>query len=198
MRIKYRTTNVERNPLPMRSEKEGIMILFKQGDKKAFTEIFEQYHGLVLNYVYRICQNRVLAEEVVQDVFTRLWTHRNGYNPEKPFEPYLLKMARNRLVDKTRRQAVRKTVPLEKMQETLVIQSHNTFDLKELQASYEESVQALPESEREVFILSRVEGLKYSEIAEVLEISPKTVEVRMTRALEFLRNRLKPFLEVQG
>ncbi len=182
----------------MRSEKEGIMILFKQGDKKAFTEIFEQYHGLVLNYVYRICQNRVLAEEVVQDVFTRLWTHRNGYNPEKPFEPYLLKMARNRLVDKTRRQAVRKTVPLEKMQETLVIQSHNTFDLKELQASYEESVQALPESEREVFILSRVEGLKYSEIAEVLEISPKTVEVRMTRALEFLRNRLKPFLEVQG
>lgn len=146
-------------------------------------------------YIYRISGNRDLAEEVVQDVFTRLWTHRNGFDPLKPIKPYLLTSARNAFIDKKRRQAVRKSSNIEVHRETIEDKQIHNPNLNELQNVLEKTLARLNPDEREVFILSRMEDMKYHEIAGVLGISIKTVEARMKRALEHLRINLKPFLE---
>lgn len=183
MRNEYKTTLVD------------LGMQFKHGDKDAFTRIFEMHHGLILNYIYRISGDRDLAEEVVQDVFMKLWNHRNGFDPSKPIKPYLLTSARNAFIDKKRRQAVRKSSDIEIHKEAIENKKANDTNLKELENVLEKALSNLNPGEKEVFILSRMEEMKYHEIATALGISIKTVEARMKRALEYLRNNLRPFLE---
>ena len=164
----------------------------KSGDPEAFADLFREHQPTILNYVYRLSGgNSTLAEDVSQQVFMSFWSHRNEYDLDKPITPLLLTMARNAWLNAAKREDYRKTSELK---EDGASQQDRGLERRELESAIEKSLSALDEPLREVFILSRYHSLKYSQIAQMLGISVKTVEARLSRALQDLQKLLKDFL----
>ena len=180
-----------RTPPPPEEDRQKRLRL-KSGDPDAFAELFREYQPSILNYVHRLSGgNSTLAEDVSQQVFMNFWTHRNEYDLEKPVMPLLLTMARNAWLNAAKREDYRKTSELK---EDGASQQDRGLERRELETAIEKSLTALDEPIREVFILSRYHGLKYSQIAQMMGISVKTVEARLSRALQDLQKLLKDFL----
>jgi RNA polymerase sigma-70 factor (ECF subfamily) len=166
----------------------GVVELDRLG-RSEFTAVFKAHHREILNYLYRLSGgDRTLAEDLTQQVFLNFWTHRESYDRERPPLPWLLTVARNAWLNASR--ARKATIPLTDTPGASAPGSSN-----DLQESLARALGRLPEPEREAFILSRYIGLKYREIAELLSVSIKTVEARMSRALEVLSVELKDFLD---
>jgi RNA polymerase sigma-70 factor (ECF subfamily) len=177
---------------PPPDEERAKRLRLKSGDPEAFAEFFRKHQPGILNYVHRLSGgNTTLAEDVAQQVFLSFWTHRNEYDLDKPVTPLLLTMARNAWLNAAKREEYRKTSELKDDAASSV---DHGLERKELEKAIERSLAALEEPIREVFILSRYHGLKYTQIAEMLGISVKTVEARLSRALQDLQKLLKEFL----
>ena len=180
-----------RTPSSPEDERQKRLRL-KSGDPEAFAEFFREHQPGILNYVHRLSGgNATLAEDVAQQVFMNFWSHRNEYDLDKPVTPLLLTMARNAWLNMAKREEYRKTSELK---EDGASQVDHGLNRKELEAAIEKSLAALEEPIREVFILSRYHELKYTQIAQMLGISVKTVEARLSRALQDLQKLLKDFL----
>ena len=179
-----------RSPPPEDDRQKRLRL--KSGDPEAFADLFREHQPSILNYVYRLSGgNSTLAEDVSQQVFMSFWTHRNEYDLDKPITPLLLTMARNAWLNAAKREDYRKTSELK---EDGASQQDRGLERRELETAIEKSLSSLEEPLREVFILSRYHGLKYSQIAQMLGISVKTVEARLSRALQDLQKLLKDFL----
>ena len=173
-------------------EERQKRLRLKAGDPEAFAELFREYQPGILNYIYRLSGgNSTLAEDVSQQVFMSFWTHRNEYDLDKPITPLLMTMARNAWLNTAKREDYRKTSELK---EDGASGHDRGLERRELETAIEKSLAALDEPLREVFILSRYHEMKYAQIAQVLGISIKTVEARLSRALQDLQKLLKDFL----
>lgn len=182
-------------PGPPENDRDNLVRL-KAGDADAFGEFFRKHQPGILNYVYRLSGgNSSLAEDVAQQVFMNFWTHREEFDLDRPLAPLLLTMARNAWVNAAKREEYRKTAPLvETAAESPPASLGRAMEQRELEKAVERALGKLEAPIREVFVLSRYQSLKYSEIAQVLGISVKTVEARLSRALQELHSHLKDFL----
>ena len=186
-------------PDPSSPEEERKRILrLQNGDPEAFADLFRLHHPAVYNFVHRLSGgNTGLAEDVAQQVFLNFWTHRGDYDLQKPLPPLLLTMARNAWLNAAKREEYRKTSPL---QEDLAASPPRgdrldpRLEQKEIEEALEKGLDSLDPPLREVFVLSRYHELKYAEIAKMLGVSIKTVEARLSRALQILQDKLKDFL----
>lgn len=179
-----------RTPPPEDDQQKRLRL--KSGDPEAFADLFREHQPNVLNYIYRLSGgNATLAEDVSQQVFMNFWTHRNEYDLDKPITPLLLTMARNAWLNAAKREDYRKTTELK---DDGAADQDRRLERRELEAAIEKALKDLEDPLREVFILSRYHGLKYSQIAQMMGISVKTVEARLSRALQDLQRFLKDFL----
>lgn len=159
-------------------------------DKKGFKLLFDSHFQALRNYIYYRCGDAELATDIAQDVFMRLWEKRNNVF-ENIQMGLLVKIANDMLVSNYRRvktgqkfrDAIRK-INLD------TITPEERLIFKELNGRYERALNDLNENERVVFLMNRVDGLKYAEIADQIGISIKAVEKRMSKALTFLRVQL--------
>lgn len=166
----------------------------KNGDIKAFEMLFHQYYGYLCSYAVKIVNDKDEAEEIVQDFFVRLWEKRNQISIESSVKNYFFRSIKNLCInsiqhDKIKAKHAQKVIS-ESETNTSAEDYFVEFDLAE---KIEESIQALPNKRREIFRLSREEGLKYREIAEKLNVSIKTVETQMSLAIKTLREKLKKY-----
>lgn len=169
----------------------------RNGDKKVYEEIFDTYYEPLFNYCMSRIQNQEDAEEIVQDIFVKLWIKRNELNIAQSLRAYLYRMALNKIINYTEHHKVRRI----HQAETLAMHSHldnqvSVLQENEIQQIVFETVDRMPPKRRAVYELSRHEGLKYAEIAQQLDISIKTVEAHLSRALEQLRIALKDYLPI--
>jgi RNA polymerase sigma-70 factor (ECF subfamily) len=138
-----------------------------------------------------IVRERALAEEVAQDVMLELWRRRESLQVEQTFRAYLLRSTRNRALNQIRHQrVVAREAAIAAIDSPSAPSAEEEMLGTELEQAVRAAIDGLPEKCREVFQLSRDQGLKYAEIALTLEISVKTVEKRMGQALAELRERL--------
>ena len=172
------------------------MLRLKAGDPEAFSELFAKHQPRITSYVYRLTSGNVAqAEDIAQQVFLSFWLHRSEYDLDKPLTPLLLTMARNAWVNAAKRDTLRKSHLIEKTAESKGASDRDTTgEHRELSAVLEQALSDMDAPLREVFVLSRHQELKYGEIANLLGISIKTVEARLSRALHFLHDRLKDFI----
>jgi len=158
--------------------------------QEEFKGLFDKYFDTIRSYIYYRCGDTELATDIAQEVFMQVW--------EKQFEirggkikSLLYKMAADLFISRYRRmeleQKYMNSIELDYIEDSPEEQA----ELAELTNRYENSLAALPENQRIVFLMSRNEGLKYSEIAVRLNISVKAVEKRMNKALSFLREALE-------
>jgi RNA polymerase sigma-70 factor (ECF subfamily) len=133
-----------------------------------------------------------VAQDIVQDVFLKIWSRRAGLSKISSFESYLFIMARNRIISVMRK---RLTLPVSDGMEELIPgdnpSAEQQLSLKQAEAVIEKGIALMPPQRQQVFRLSRKDGLSYAEIGERLGISPSTVKGHIIQALNFLRDFLR-------
>lgn len=180
----------------MPTEKDDdILNRLKSDDKSVLKAIFQQHYSPVCAAMYRYISDRNLVEDLAQNVFIRLWEKRQTINITSSLGAYLRRMAINEALGHLRKNKnvhLEEITPITPFKETAT--TEDEYLHKELQTQITEAIDALPPKCRRVFQLSRFEDLTYREIAEKLDISVKTVENQMGKALRVLRERMKRYL----
>jgi RNA polymerase sigma-70 factor (ECF subfamily) len=167
----------------------------RTGDPAAFEALFHAYHAPLCAFAYRYLDARDLAEEVVQEIFLFVWERRETWDVRTSVKGYLFTAVRNAALSYLRHERVvrrREAETVERLDGPSAGADAEAAAAETL-AAVQRAVSRLPERCRLVFTLHREQGLTYSEIAEVLGISPKTVEAQMARALQSLRKALAAF-----
>jgi RNA polymerase sigma-70 factor (ECF subfamily) len=169
----------------------------RAGDTAAFEAMVRAYADPLFGYAYTFVRSRDVAEELVQDLFVRLWSQRETWDVPRSLLSYLFQATRNRAVSYLRHARVerrfRERALLGEDASTLgprPVPADESARVEELSAAIARAVAAMPQRCREVFTLSREQQLTYPQIAEALQISVKTVEIHMGRALAMLRAAL--------
>ena len=176
------------------SESNFLLSAIQRGDQKAVDALFRRYYPALCAYGHRFVDLED-AEEIVQDSLLWIWENRENLIIETSLSSYLFKMiyrkALNKLahIDATQRADTRF---YEEMQEML--QDTDLYQVEELTQRIKDAIATLPESYREAFVMHRFRDMSYKEIAEILGISPKTVDYRIQQALKQLRVDLKDYL----
>ena len=183
-----------------------LMERYRDGDDDAFRELVDQFQRPLVNFFYRLTWDRFASEDYAQEVFQRLIRYRSAYHPSAKFSTYLFRIAKNYWIDRYReRKAAPKMTSLENTignSEGRPLSLRDTVEAggpgpderigqKEIRRRVMKAVECLPEEQRLVFVLSENQGLKYSDIAEVMEIPVGTVKSRMHTAVRRLRELLK-------
>lgn len=165
-------------------------------DKNSFEKIFRELHVPLCRYAYTFLKDEAEAEETVQNVFVALWERRQDLQILTSMKSYLYQMVHNRCLNSLKHEKIKDTYKQynqAQINQNPANASHLAIH-NELSARIEEAIADLPEQCRRVFQMSRVDELKYSEIAEILSISIKTVENHMGKALKILREKLAEYL----
>ena len=175
---------------------QNLYVALKEGKETAFEMIFRTYYQPLCKYAYSFLNDKDEAEEVVQASFISIWEKRGELSIQTSLKSYLYRMVRNACLNVIKHEKVKQQhaqVQLaggEPAQES----SSQPVLASELEQKIYESMKLLPEQCRLVFQLSRFEGLKYQEIADQLDISVKTVENQVGKALKIMRTQLKEYL----
>lgn len=179
------------------NEKE-ILNMASEGDERAFTLLFDAYYQRLGGYVYKITESKEAAEEIVQEVFIKIWERREALKEIDSFKAYLFVLSKNRTLDYLRVAAKKRMHQLsvfrEMKEESYVIDSPSPVE--EYNLIIEQVVAKLPPQQQKVYHLSRHEKLKYEEIATHMGISKETVKKHMQLALAFLKQNVK--MEIQN
>lgn len=161
-------------------------------NRKEFKEVFLKYYNPLCNFCHRYIKDGDEVQDVVQDVFEKLWIKRDTITFEKPIQYYLFTSVKNRAIEKIRKKK-RNSELIDNLdtptQTEDVVEDTDQFVRKEM---LHKAIKQLPPKCQKIFIMSKVEGLTYNEIADEMEISVKTVENQMRRAFQILRKILKP------
>lgn len=167
-----------------------------RGDKQAFEQVFKSYYALLCRYAKSLINDIDEAEEVVQNTFYIIWNKRETLEIKGSIKAYLYRAVHNDCLNKLKHLQVRKAHADDYKHNNsgAYDDSGKVLQAKELRRKIEEAIAALPEQCGKVFRLNRFEELKYQEIAEQLNISVKTVESHMGKALKHMREQLKDYL----
>ena len=169
----------------------------KQGDEQAFELLFRKYFFRLYGYARKFLDDTDQAKEIVQEVFARIWEGREDIDPEASMKAYIFKITHNLSLNKLKRLKVEtKYTEIYKLVylENYELSPHDSLLVKELEENIRQAIKTLPVECQKIFRLSRQEGLKYREIAGKLNISEKTVEAQITKALRMIRIELKDYL----
>jgi RNA polymerase sigma-70 factor (ECF subfamily) len=170
----------------------------RQGDHDAFDALFRATYASLVGVTRSIVRDADVAEEIVQDVLLELWRRRETLVVEDSLRAYLFRSTRNRALNHLRHLAVeRRGEPYARGESVVAPRADARLSATEMEAAIRDAIEKLPDRCREVFELSRLHGLKYSEIAQTLGISIKTVEAQMGKALRVMREELAPWLPDQ-
>ena len=168
----------------------------KAGDVTAFEMVFRTFYQPLCNYAYTFVQDRDAAEEIVQTTFLNVWEKGDGLVIHTAIKPYLYAMVRNACLNMIKHEKIKQQhadLELAVADRSAESVAHAVM-ASELEEKISLAMNKLPQQCRVVFRLSRFEELKYSEIAAQLDISIKTVENQMGKALRIMREELKDYI----
>ena len=175
---------------------EQLTTTLKAGNLTAFEMLFRTYYQPLCNYAFTFVQDRDEAEEIVQSTFLNIWEKRENLSIRTGVKPYLYAMVRNACLNVLKHEKIKQQHATMEMAiaERSIESVASTVIASELEAKIHDAMDHLPEQCRLIFKLSRFEDLKYAEIAEQLNISIKTVENQMGKALRIMRDQLRDYL----
>ncbi|ETN96100.1 RNA polymerase sigma-70 factor [Zhouia amylolytica] len=180
---------------------QNFINLLKEGDIEAHELLYRLYYERLLYVANSYLNNKEDSEEIINDVFVKLWKRKNKLSIKSSLNAYLYRMTKNFCLDHLRKHKKR----LSKTDNTLQLEAFVHFEAlsdtastkfieEELGQQIQLAIAALPEKCREVFTKSKVQGLRYKEISEELDISIKTVENHMSKALKHMRLYLREYM----
>lgn len=169
----------------------------KSGDDKAFELLYRQYFVRLCAFANKFVHDPIIAEGIVQEVFLKVWKNRSSLKNTNTEKSYLFQAVQNTSFNELAKQKNRNSYQLilkEVYEGKTEFDAHDSLLAKELQLKINKLIDELPDQCRKIYLLSRNDGLKYKQIAQELDISIKTVETQMSRALKKLRLGLQDYL----
>jgi RNA polymerase sigma-70 factor, ECF subfamily len=187
----YTTFGLQSRAKPNLITTEKFVSTIKTDPDQALRMLYEQYYDMMCNQVYMILKDRTTSEDIVQDVLMGIWKKREDLNIVISIEGYLKRSCRNRALNYLRDNAI-------KWEDDEVLESQSAvgydqaeqMDLDELNNKIQREIANLPDKCGIIFNLSRFEEMTYNEIAQQLDISSKTVENQISKALRILREKI--------
>ncbi|TKG93567.1 RNA polymerase sigma-70 factor [Puteibacter caeruleilacunae] len=176
-------------------EEKLLLKHIADSNTKAFEQLFNSYYQILCVYCKHYFTDNQICENIVQDVFVRIWEKRTELEITTSLKVYLFSAVKNRCLNQLEHQRVRQDYfeKNNKLRQTDYSRSSDFYYEVGLAEKIKDAIDSLPPRRREIFRLNREKGLKYKEIAEKLNISVKTVEVQMGQALKDLREKLKDY-----
>jgi RNA polymerase sigma-70 factor, ECF subfamily len=187
--------------MPKRSSEELLMAVGR-GEERAFEELMDRHRLELINFFFQLIWDRHTAEDLAQEVFVRLYTSASRYKPTAKFRSYMYRVARSCWIDQHRRTKSRRLersldaesdsgASLSDVLVVLAEQPEESARKEEFVKDLVVAIDSLPTDHKVVFVLSQVEGLRYKEISEVLNIPEGTVKSRMFACLKKIRETLR-------
>lgn len=181
------------------SEKKELELL-RKACKQSFEFLYNRYSGKLYNFIMKVSKgDTYIAEELVQRTFIKVWETRENVDPERSFISYLCTIAKNMLLNEYKHQTIRfiytdyiKGVATDKYNFT-----EKEVDKNLLEEYIDKLIDKLPPKRREVFILSRKQGLSNKKIAERLQITESTIETQLSKASTFMKIQMQKHYELQ-
>lgn len=187
---------------------ESLMLRYREGDVRAFEVLVTRHRKPIYNFILRFVRDAAQAEDVMQETFLRLIKGADNYEKQAKFTTWMYTIARNLCVDASRRGKHRKAASLdapigEDEGATLLdivsdgaVGADGKAIQRELAIRMKQAIEALPDEQREIFLLREVSDLQFNEIAQVVGVSENTVKSRMRYALEKLREALDEYRDL--
>jgi RNA polymerase sigma-70 factor (ECF subfamily) len=185
-----------------------LMLRFQKGDMGAFQQLFQKYSPSVVNFAFRFLGARERAEEIAQEVFLQVYRWQQRYEPKAKFSTWLFRIANNHCLNEVRRGEYRVThdslnsqIDAEGEEKERDLPATNPGKGEEILAAKQAAgriariLRRLPENQRAALMLSRLEGMSYQEVAEVLGTTEKAVKSLVFRATQSLKDGLHDLLE---
>jgi RNA polymerase sigma-70 factor, ECF subfamily len=172
-----------------------LLQALQKGNEDAFGVLFNTYSKRLYYVAFQYLNDREETLEIVQEVFYRVWLNRENINPELPFIPFIIKIAKNIIINKSRKRLVENAYLsfLEYKGETSSFPTEDTVLFGEITEIVNQLIDKFPPKRKEIFTLSRQSGFTNREIAQKLQISESTVENQINKALKTLKSKLKSF-----
>ncbi|MEX0906529.1 MAG: RNA polymerase sigma-70 factor [Balneolaceae bacterium] len=170
----------------------------RKGDERAFEILFKKYYLPLTRFAWRYVKSKAIAEELTQELFTILWEKRESWDTEGSIRSYLYKSMRNLSLNHIKHQQVKDKYDRQWMdqKENPEIEIQERYREQKIRVAITTAIEELPERSKMTYKLHRYDGLTYEEIADVMEVSVKTVESQMTRTLKILRKKLSYLLPI--
>jgi RNA polymerase sigma-70 factor (ECF subfamily) len=172
---------------------QELLVRLKNGDMLAFDRVYELYSHKLFSFVFRILKNEDEANDIVQEVFVKIWESRAKLGDYQLLNSYIFTIAYNNSINLIRKR-INSNKYLDHLKNASVIQispaAISDIEFNELNNQAEKLIANLPERQKQVYLLHREDGLTYAEIAERLNISKNTVENHMVKALKYLRKNM--------
>lgn len=162
----------------------------KKGDYDAYTLLMNNYYKNLCGYANLFTKDPSKSEDIVQNVFVKLWVYRKKIDSNIPIKRYLHKSVYNEFIDQYRKNKSIISLEEKHLKAINTVIDNNSFDIEQLMTRVNNEIEKLPGKCKRVFILNKKEGLTHDEIAEYLQISKKTVEGHITRAFKILNQKL--------
>ena len=180
--------------------KRNILLSLKKGDEEAFRKILEDYNDKLYYFIFSIAKSDYVSEEILQEVFIRVWTHRKSIDVSRSFDSFIYTIARNLTYNFLRNVANRESLKRELWKNITYFnkETEDTLLLNEYQEIVDDILSNLPKQKRSIFILSKREGKSNQEIADLLGISPKTVKNHLWKTLQLVKIQLQPHINEVG
>lgn len=174
-----------------------LAVRINQSDRKAFDELFRLLYPGLIRFAQSYTRDNASAYDVVQDVFVNLWQRRKQIDDQQSLRSYIYTSVKNRSLNVIRKDSALTfdtdlTHEYHSEQNTNLTEESSQNDLSEL---FNEWISQLPDRQREAFELSRYDGLDHNEIAEVMNVSPKTVNNHIVLALQTLKGQYQQYKE---
>jgi RNA polymerase sigma-70 factor (family 1) len=174
-----------------------ILEQIARDDQKAFGVLFQIFYKRLLGFAFQYVRTTEVAEEIVSDVFVRLWNNRSELTTIEHPEAYLFIAVKNGSLNYLEKYSLYQVVQLPDNERSELVNLDNPqkeLEWKELLYKMEEAVSSLPGECQRVFRLSREEGFKTKEVADILNVSPRTVETQLYRAIKKIDSMLSSYL----
>ena len=162
-----------------------------EGDEQAFAEVFHHYRDKIYSYSLKLLQSEEVAKEITQDVFMKLWISRAKLTEVACLDAFLFTIARNHCFNLLKRSALERKAGA-RLATTSILDNNTeqTIYFNEYRRLLEQAIAGLPPLQRDVYLLSYVEGLKREEVAKQMNISPETVKSQLALAVRYVRSHL--------
>jgi RNA polymerase sigma-70 factor, ECF subfamily len=175
---------------------KDLIVRLKDGDQTAFELLFHHYYSGMVVYASQFTADRNEAEEIVQDFFVRFWQKHQQIIPADSLKNYFFLSVKNSSLNylKHKKIEARYLKELSDLSNQHLVYDPDLYLATELQKKINNTINLLPEKCREIFMMSRIQGMKNDEIAKELELSKRTIETQISNALKVLRVELKDYM----
>jgi RNA polymerase sigma-70 factor (family 1) len=179
------------------SDQSKLLYELSQGNELAFTKLYNEYKNVVFSTALKITKSRILAEEVVQDVFLKIWQNHENLAEITSIENYLFIISRNHIFDMIKKIARDTSIVVDtNYKSTSTNDTEDAIKDDQYNVILNQIVDQLPPQQQKIYKMAKWDGLSHQKIGEDLGISTETVKKHMAQALKFVRTKISPYMNM--